>query len=541
MILNPPSAIRNPAQCRRGYVLIAVLLVIVVLSLAAYRFTDAMTGEYRAGARSSESAQARAAAVSGVHYAAAVLADRDAFINYLNGDPTLDNFGMWGDVTVRGAEQGKEAKFRVVSVAPAGAGSYEQRFALTDEGGKLNINALIAQDKTGAVLRNALLKIPALAELPEVVDAIVDWVDADEEAGNSETGGGGQGAENTYYEALATPYKCKNGPLNSVEELLLVSGVTPQLLFGTDQNRNGVADDGGGQTLDRGLADYVTVYGREVCVDSTGLQLKVWINGEDPKAVYDALLASGLDQEIVAYIMAAKLFGRTQLDADGNPIQKGGKGGPPPKTRAASLDELISAVENRLASTSSSGRVLNSVMQLASTRVSLPGGGGGTTTVYNSPFNSPDRLRELLPSVLDKVTTKDAVEMVPRLNVNTAPREVLLGLPGLTEEDVDAIVGARQGVVADATSPEYTTGAWLVTAANLTPQKFQAIEKYVTGSSMVYRVESVGYLVGGGPAARVEAVIDIGLGAPRIVYFRDLGELDNPRGFPTQTATGMQP
>jgi hypothetical protein len=134
-----------------------------------------------------------------------------------------------------------------------------------------------------------------------------------------------------------------------------------------------------------------------------------------------------------------------------------------------------------------------------------------------------------LPTLLDKIATREAVELVPRLNVNTAPREVLLGLPGLVEADVDAIVGARDGITAG--TLETTTGAWLVTAANLPPSKFRGIEKYVTGTSMTYRVQSVGYVTGG-PVVRVEAVIDTNLGAPRIVFFRDLTDLDSPRGFP---------
>ena len=36
------------------------------------------------------------------------------------------------------------------------------------------------------------------------------------------------------------PYAPRNGPLGSIEELLLVRGVTPALLFGADLNRNGV-------------------------------------------------------------------------------------------------------------------------------------------------------------------------------------------------------------------------------------------------------------------------------------------------------------
>jgi len=68
-----------------------------------------------------------------------------------------------------------------------------------------------------------------------------------------------------------------------------------------------------------------------------------------------------------------------------------------------------------------------------------------------------------------------------------------------------------------------------VTAANLSPTKFDAIEKYVTGKTMTYRVQSVGYFGSGGPAARVEAVIDTNQGHPRILYYRDLTDLG--KGF----------
>jgi type II secretory pathway component PulK len=520
MILTKRSAERP------GYVLIAVLVVIVVLSLAAYRFTDSMSAEHRAAVRVSDAAQARAAAASGIHYAAALLADPDAFTNYLGGNPTLDNAEMFGAVPVRVDQNnpGRNASFRIVAVAMTGSGTYEQRAAVIDEGAKLNINALIAQDKTGEVLYNALLKIPDMS--PDIADAIVDWVDADDTPRIS-------GAESTTYQSLNNPYKCKNGPLNSIEELLLVKGVTPQLLFGSDQNQNGAGDDSGSASLSRGWSDYLTIYGREVGTDSTG-QLKVYINGDDVAAIYAALQGSEVGSEVAAYITAVKLFGSTKLDANGNPIQKGkGKGGQQ-KVEVATLDALTSAVETKLASTTSSGRAVNSVIDLVNTRVTLPGtagGGGGqsATVVYNSPLNDPSKLRELLPVLLDRVATKEAVEVVPRLNVNAAPREVILGLPGLTDADADAIVGARDGVVPG--TAEYATGAWLVTAANLTPEKFKAIEKYVTGRSMVYRVQSIGYLAGGGPVARVEAVIDTNLGAPRVIYFRDLGDLDAPRGF----------
>ena len=92
-----PIVVRKSGE---GYVLIAVLLVVVVLSLAAYRFSEAMTAEYRASTRVGDVAQARANAVSGVYYAAAMLADPDTYQNKLGANP-YDNDGLFRMIPVR--------------------------------------------------------------------------------------------------------------------------------------------------------------------------------------------------------------------------------------------------------------------------------------------------------------------------------------------------------------------------------------------------------------------------------------------------------
>src|SRR5438876_360021 len=80
-------------------------------------------------------------------------------------------------------------------------------------------------------------------------------------------------AQSDYYSALSPSYLAKNGPLDTLEELLLVRGVTAQLLLGNDRNRNGQFDpdenDGSG-ALNPGWASYLTVYSREWNLDSTG-------------------------------------------------------------------------------------------------------------------------------------------------------------------------------------------------------------------------------------------------------------------------------
>src|SRR5207253_4858006 len=68
----------------------------LVLSLAAYKFTEFMGSEYRASVRTHDTAQARACAISGIYYAAAMLADPDQFYGALGGNP-YDNASAFAD------------------------------------------------------------------------------------------------------------------------------------------------------------------------------------------------------------------------------------------------------------------------------------------------------------------------------------------------------------------------------------------------------------------------------------------------------------
>jgi len=58
-----------------------------------------------------------------------------------------------------------------------------------------------------------------------IMDSILDWKDEDNLRRLN-------GAEDSYYESLPAPYKAKNGNFDTLEELLLVRGVTPEIIFG---------------------------------------------------------------------------------------------------------------------------------------------------------------------------------------------------------------------------------------------------------------------------------------------------------------------
>src|SRR5262249_25617483 len=135
------------------------------------------------------------------------------------------------------------------------------RYGAVDEAGKINVNALLKLDPSGTVAQQILtnLGIP-----DDVAAAILDWLDPDDTPRQN-------GAENEYYSLQG--YSAKNGPLDTLEELLYVRGVTPQLLFGNDFNRNGVLDPAEqqmGSQRDLGWAAYLTVYSRELNVDAQG-------------------------------------------------------------------------------------------------------------------------------------------------------------------------------------------------------------------------------------------------------------------------------
>jgi type II secretory pathway component PulK len=508
---------RAPVRDRNGFVIIAVLIVIVVLSLAAYRFTDLMTAEYRAAARSQSAAQVRLAARSGVHYAAAVLADPNILYGQLGGNPYADG-AIPAQVVRDGDQPNQQASFMLVAVAPDGTGGFAQKTGcVLDESARLNVNALIAADKSGQVLFDALLKLPNMTA--DLADAIVDWVDADDDPRDA-------GAESDYYAGLGSPYRAKNGPLNSVEELLLVRGMTPQLLFGNDRNRNGVADDDpAAGSFDRGLADYLTVYGRELNVDADG-SLRINVNESENLPDLYQRLAGRLPQDLADFILAYKMFS----------VQTGttsGRTTTATSTVAGGPEELNAAVTLTLDTLPVNKNPIKTLLDLVTARVTLPAVPGAAPNtprvVVTSPLADPARFAELFGLLTDRTTTTTTIEMVPRVNVNTAPREVLVAIPQMTEEEADAIVAQRDAQ--SPTAPGTISGGWVVTSGAVSQQTFRRVERYITGKTMVYRVQAVGYFGRGGPTARVEAVIDTNQGAPRILYFRDLTDLDAPRGF----------
>jgi len=108
-----------------------------------------------------------------------------------------------------------------------GQGSYAVR--IFDESGKISLNGLT--DSSGIVLRNLLINQGVSPENAAIiVDSLLDWKDADDLHRLS-------GAESDYYLSLPRPYKARNASFETVEELILVRGITPDILYGTGKTK----------------------------------------------------------------------------------------------------------------------------------------------------------------------------------------------------------------------------------------------------------------------------------------------------------------
>ncbi len=109
-----------------------------------------------------------------------------------------------------------------------GEGRYS--VSIMGESGKLDINKV-----PDILLKNLLLNIGIKDdEADKIVDSIMDFKDP---SGLTRLNGAGD----DYYMSLPNPYKTKKADFDTIEELLLVKGVTPAILYG-DGNQKGIID-----------------------------------------------------------------------------------------------------------------------------------------------------------------------------------------------------------------------------------------------------------------------------------------------------------
>src|SRR5438128_3830913 len=130
----------------KAVILLAVLVVVVLLTLAAYQYSELVVAEYRAADSYERSGKAKAYAASGVHYVAAIVGNSNNFSSQLNGNPYDNPTAFQGIIVAPSDDPHMQGRFSIVS--PLGpddttTGGNPFRYGLTDECGKININALM--------------------------------------------------------------------------------------------------------------------------------------------------------------------------------------------------------------------------------------------------------------------------------------------------------------------------------------------------------------------------------------------------------------
>lgn len=529
----PAGARPGDKRCRRsvrrsGVVLIIVLVVVVMLALAGYTFAHMMIVHHQSVDLSGRQIQARALVDSGVENMRVYFMQDNASRAESGGH--YNNPRFFQSMPVLAGDTPKHrGNFTVLAPNVDTEGNLAGvRYGLEDLSTRLNLNALAQFIDGGQITddaaRTLLMALPGMNE--QTADSILDWLDGDDNPREN-------GAELDYYAGLAQPYAPKNGPLETVEELLLVRGVTPQMLFGLDHNRNGMvdqhelsgADGSGGSTqgasvdlqsggMQRGWSGFITLYSQERNANAQGLP-RINVNQENLEDLYNEL-KQVFNDEWAVFIVAYRQVGEFQSNGMNDAAGESGAG-------------------HQLDFAQPANTTLTQVLDLVGKKVSVRFKDEPQATILKASFpDDPVAYGTYLALLMDNLTTSAAPAIPGRININQCTRAVLAGIPGMEEELVDEIIKQRP-LPTDKDADEDSNlkfETWLLTKGLVPLDKMRSLQPFITARGDVFQAQVVGYFEDGGAASRSEVVFDATSGATRIVFWRDISHLG--RGYPLE-------
>jgi hypothetical protein len=516
----------NGANQRPGSILMVVLIVVMVVSLGAYTFSAMMLAHNETALLSSNHQQARWLVDSGIDTIRVHLSLTES--DRLESGGSYDNPVLFQAINiVPDPDPVAAGNFTVLSPAINSDGyTAGIRYGLENESARLNLNALLTADdyaENGG--RTLLMALPGMTE--QEADAIMDWIDEDDEPRE-------YGAEYDYYQGLSSPYTPTNGPFNTVEELLLVRGVSPQLLFGADVNRNGMVDaheqaalsavqqiadltataESAAEnmvsgSLERGWSSYLTLYSQENNLNING-EPRINFNEEDLTKLHQDLSAV-FSVDVANFVILYRQGLPTAGSSDAIPIPA-----------AAYQIDLTVAAEKEI----------TQILELIGLSLEGPPAvDGEDPIIIESPWPAIG-LGSYIDHLMDNSSTNDNPTIPGRLNINVAPRTLLEGVPGLTTEAIDRIIQERFTDPTQDTSNYTRHETWLVKNLIVTLEEMKLLQPFITGNGDVYRAQIIGYYEGGKASSRAEVVIDSTTVTPRVRLWRDISHLG--RGYPLE-------
>ncbi len=246
-----------------GFALILTILIISLIVTLTLQFNSSMRSHLYAAANLRDSIKLGCIAKSGFNCALAILSE-DALESAF--DSIHEPWMVAKALSSNSTSIFEEGRFVV---------------EIMDHSGRIQINKLV--DKNGKYnnkqkdLLTRFLNSTKFGLEPEdvaiIVDAIKDWIDRDNDTDF--------GAENSYYQTLEEPYSCKNAPLDSLEELLLIRGITKELLYGREDQP--------------GIRHYLSIHGDG----------KININTADPLVL--ASLSDQMDEDMVQNMVTYRM------------------------------------------------------------------------------------------------------------------------------------------------------------------------------------------------------------------------------------------
>ena len=270
------------------------------------------------------------------------------------------------------------------------------------------------------------------------------------------------GAEDEYYLLLDEPYYCKNSALESVEEVLLIKGASKELLYGEDMNRNGFLDTNENDA-DKG----------------------------EPSDNYNGKLDRGFYEYVTVYSV------EPNVDSDGNQKININNG----------AGELSSIIQDLVKDSYKYQEIMTTIR--FSTFESV-------LDFYLKSGLTEDQFKQ----IEGRLTTSSDEDISGLININTAPKEVLMCLPGLDESDVDTIIEKRNSSDIDEDS--------LLWVAKLLPQKAGAIGAYLTTRSYRYSADIISLSGDGRSYQRYRMIADNQDDDFKILYWKSLKNLGWP-------------
>lgn len=192
----------------RGIALLLTLLVLTLLVALILEFDAEARREYRDAAAFRDNFKATVLARAAVQAARGILQQ-----DFAKDKKMGENFDAPTDVWA-------------LPITNYAIGDGLLTAQIEDERGKLNLNDLAAGGDPIA-RKSKVQRVKRLFELlqvnPDLVDAIVDWIDQDEVPEPA-------GAESNYYQSLSPSYRAANTPLQTLLDLRLIKGMTPEII-----------------------------------------------------------------------------------------------------------------------------------------------------------------------------------------------------------------------------------------------------------------------------------------------------------------------